>query len=123
MTNPDGQQGAVAPEARPSARYIRAANAVSIMVFGVLAGVFWLVSGFIILIGSAPSSSDSENMNGLVLLLMPYALLPALAFTDMAVLIAQFQWRGPVVRTVGAIAVLATVLGVVWLLQEGLIAP
>lgn len=58
-----------------------------IAVSGVLAGFAWLASWGVYAVATAPSASPSENMNGLVIIVLPYTLVPASALTTTAPLV------------------------------------
>jgi len=65
-----------------------------------LAAFAWLATCGIYIIGTAPSSSDSENMNGFVLILLPFSLALALALTATALLAAAASARSRTTKTI-----------------------
>jgi hypothetical protein len=88
---------------------------VVIPLVGVLALLAWLLTAGILAIGMAPSSSPSENMNGLALGLLPYTVLPASVLTATALFIGGACARSPLAKTImfvlGAAAMIFPCLG------------
>ena len=100
---------------------------VVIALVGVLALLAWLLTAGIVAIAMTPSSSPSENMNGLVIMLVPYTLLPASILTASALFIAGACARSSVAKAVlfalGAAAAVVPCLGAALFFQANDLGP
>jgi hypothetical protein len=84
---------------------------------GFVALLAWLATALVVEVATAPSGSESENMNGLVILLLPYALTPACILTAVALFVAGACARSATIKGImfvlGAAAIVGLFVGLV----------
>jgi hypothetical protein len=82
-----------------------------IQLCGFAALLAWLATALVVAIATAPSGSESENMNGLVIVLLPFTLAPACILTAAALLIAGVCARSATVKAITFVLGAAAIIG------------